>query len=239
MVSGSCAMTHRGKNYNNARSKVSRDRLYTVDEALSIIRDTGFAKFDESVDVAICTGLDTRHADQQLRGSFSLPKGTGKVIRIAVFAVGEKEVEAREAGADIIGSEDLAKRIQDEGFLGFDVVLAIPEMMKVVGRLGKILGPRKLMPNPKTGTVTNDLATAIQEYKGGKINFQADAGGVIHATIGRKSFEADSLKENFDAFVKHIVKNRPPGAKGIYIKKIFVSTTMGPSMKIDVKLAIA
>jgi large subunit ribosomal protein L1 len=232
-------MAHKGKNYNNAKKKIDREQLYSVEEALSIIKDASYAKFDESVDVAICTGLDTRHADQQLRGAFTLPKGTGKEIRVAVFAGGEKEVEAREAGADIIGGEDLAKKIQEEGFLEFDVVLAIPEMMKVVGRLGKILGPRKLMPNPKTGTVTNDLETAIKEYKGGKINFQADPGGVIHATIGRKSFDVESLHQNFDAFIRHIVRNRPTGAKGIYIKKIFVSTTMGPSVKVDVKQAVA
>jgi large subunit ribosomal protein L1 len=159
-------------------------------------------------------------------------------MRVAVFAGGEKEIEAREAGADIIGGEDLAQKIQD-GFLDFDVVLALPEMMKVVGKLGKILGPRKLMPNPKTGTVTNDISTAVKEYKGGKINFQADPGGVIHATIGRRSFEVDSLKENFDAFLSYIVRNKPVGAKGIYIKKIFLSTTMGPSIKIDIKRTLA
>ena len=145
-------MTPQGKNYNNAKKKVNREQLYSVDEALTLVKDANFAKFDESVDIAICTGLDTRHADQQLRGAFSLPKGTGKEVRVAVFAGGEKEIEARESGADIIGAEDLAKKIQEEGFLDFDVVLATPEMMKVVGRLGKILGPRKLMPNPKTGT---------------------------------------------------------------------------------------
>jgi large subunit ribosomal protein L1 len=232
-------MAHKGKNYNNAKGKVDRDKFYTVSEAFQVLKDAGYAKFDESIDIAICTGLDTRHADQQLRGAFSLPKGSGKEVRVAVFAGGEKEVEAREAGADIIGGEDLAKRIQDEGFLAFDVVLAIPEMMKVVGRLGKILGPRKLMPNPKTGTVTNDLATTVKEYKSGKVNFQADAGGVIQTTIGRKSFEVDALVENFDAFVKHVVRHRPPGAKGIYIKKIFLSTTMSPSVRIDVKQALA
>ena len=231
-------MTGKGKNYKNARKQIEREQLYPIMDAFRLIKETSFAKFDESVDIAICTGLDTRHADQQLRGAFSLPKGTGKEVVVAVFAGGEKEIEAREAGADLIGGEDLAKKVQ-EGFLGFDVVLAIPEMMKVVGRLGKILGPRKLMPNPKTGTVTNDLTTAIKEYKGGKINFQADGGGVIHTTIGRKSFDVESLIENFDAFMKYIVKNRPTGAKGIYIKKIFLSTTMGPSVKIDVKQAIA
>ncbi len=232
-------MAHKGKNYNNAIKKFERDRLYTVPEALQLLKEASYAKFDESIDIAICTGLDTRHADQQLRGAFSLPKGSGKDVRVAVFAGGEKEVEARDAGADIIGGEDLAKRIQEEGFLDFDVVLAIPEMMKVVGRLGKILGPRKLMPNPKTGTVTNDLATVIREYKSGKVNFQADPGGVIHTTIGRKSFEIDALAENFDAFVRHVLRHKPTGAKGIYIKKIFLSTTMSPSVKIDVKQAVA
>lgn len=231
-------MTRKGKNYMNAKKKVDRGQLYSIDAALVLMKDASFAKFDESVDLAICTGLDTRHADQQLRGAFSLPKGTGKDVRVAVFASGEKELEARESGADIIGAEDLAKKIQ-EGFLDFDVVLATPEMMKVVGRLGRILGPRKLMPNPKTGTVTNDLTTAIKDYKGGKVNFTADTGGVIHVTIGRKSFEVDSLKENFDAFIKHVLRKKPTGAKGIYIKKIFVSTTMGPSVKVDLKEALA
>ena len=232
-------MTPQGKNYNNAKKKVNREQLYSVDEALTLVKDANFAKFDESVDIAICTGLDTRHADQQLRGAFSLPKGTGKEVRVAVFAGGEKEIEARESGADIIGAEDLAKKIQEEGFLDFDVVLATPEMMKVVGRLGKILGPRKLMPNPKTGTVTNDIGTAVKDYKGGKISFQTDGGGVIHTTIGRKSFKVDFLKENFEAFIEHIVRNKPTGSKGIYIKKIFLSTTMGPSIKIDLKEALA
>jgi large subunit ribosomal protein L1 len=231
-------MARKGKNYKNARGKIDRDKIYPVETALGLIKETGYAKFDESVDLVVCTGLDTRHSDQQLRGAFALPRGTGKEVRVAVFAGGEKEIEAREAGADIIGAEDLAEKIQG-GFLDFDVVLSTPEMMKVVGRLGRILGPRKLMPNPKTGTVTNDIGTAIREYKGGKVNFQADAGGVIHATIGRRSFEVGTLRENFDAFLRHIVRNRPSGAKGIYIRKIFISTTMGPSVKVDVKEATA
>jgi large subunit ribosomal protein L1 len=231
-------MTRKGKNYTNAKKNINTDEVYPVGKALEAVKESGYAKFNESVDVAICTGLDTRHADQQLRGAFSLPNGTGKDVRVAVFAMGEKEIEAREAGADIIGAEDLAEKIQG-GFLGFDVVLSSPDMMKVVGRLGRILGPRKMMPNPKTGTVTNDLGGAIREYKGGKVNFQADPGGVIHSTIGRKDFEVDALTENLMALLNHVVKNKPPGAKGIYIKKVFLSTTMGPSVKVDFKEALA
>ena len=231
-------MARKGKNYTNSRKKVSKDKVYLVEEAMELVKEASFAKFDEAVDLAICTGLDTRHADQQLRGAYSLPNGTGKDVKVAVFAGGEKELEAREAGADIIGAEDLAEKIQG-GFLDFDVVLALPEMMKVVGKLGRILGPRKLMPNPKTGTVTNDIGDAIKEYKGGKVNFQADSGGVIHVTIGRKSFETKKLAENFDSFIKHIIRSKPAGAKGIYIKKMFVSTTMGPSVKLDTKSALA
>jgi large subunit ribosomal protein L1 len=231
-------MARKGKNFTKARQNISRDEVYPVDKALETLKERSFAKFNESVDIAICTGLDTRHADQQLRGAFALPNGTGKEVRVAVFAQGEKETEAREAGADIIGGEDLAKRIQ-EGFLGFDVVLSSPDMMKVVGRLGRILGPRKLMPNPKTGTVTNDIGGAVREYKGGKVNFQADAGGVIHSTIGRKNFEVPALTENFNALIGHIVKHKPTGAKGIYINKVFLSTTMGPSVKVEFKDALS
>lgn len=227
-------MPKKGKAYVKAASLLDRGQNYTLDRAIELVRETNPAKFDASVDIVICTGLDTRHAEQQLRGALSLPNGTGKALRVAVFASGEKEVEAREAGADIIGGEKLAEEIQG-GRMDFDTVLATPDMMKVVGKLGRVLGPRGIMPNPKTGTVTNDIKTAVKEYKAGKITFRADSGGLIHTKVGRASFETDALKENILAFLNHIVKNRPPGAKGQYIKKVVLSTTMGPGIRLDIR----
>lgn len=227
-------MVKHGKKYNEAVKKVDGDKLYSWDEAIALLGPTNPTKFDATIDLAISTGLDTRHADQQIRGSIPLSKGLGKSVTIACFVMGEKELEAREAGADHIGAEDLAEKIQG-GFADFDVVLSTPEMMKVVGKLGRVLGPRGLMPNPKTGTVTNEIAAAIEEYKAGKVNFRADGGGVIHAIIGKSSFSVDDLKENFLTFYQAIIKAKPSGCKGVYVKKVFMSTTMGPSIRIDLK----
>ncbi len=227
-------MVKHGKKYDEAAAKVDGNTLYNWEKAVELMGQTNPSKFDATIDIAISTGLDTRHADQQIRGSTPLPKGLGKAVTIACFVMGEKELEAREAGADIIGAEDLAEKIQ-KGFSDFDVVLSTPEMMKVVGKLGRVLGPRGLMPNPKTGTVTNDIGAAIEEYKSGKVNYRADGGGVIHAIIGKSSFPAEDLKENFMAFYRAIIKAKPPGCKGVYVKKIFMSTTQGPAVRIDLK----
>ncbi|MCD6216405.1 50S ribosomal protein L1 [bacterium] len=227
-------MVKHGKKYNEAAAKVNSDTQYNWDEAVELMGQTNPSKFDATVDLAICTGLDTRHADQQIRGSTPLPKGLGRSVTIACFVMGEQEVEAREAGADIIGGDDLAEKIQ-KGFSDFDVVLSTPEMMKVVGKLGRVLGPKGLMPNPKTGTVTNNIGATIEEYKSGKVNYRADGGGVIHAIIGKASFSADDLKENFIAFYSAIIKAKPSGCKGVYVKKVFMSTTQGPSVRIDMK----
>ncbi|MBU1023943.1 50S ribosomal protein L1 [bacterium] len=227
-------MVKHGKKYLEAASKIDADKIYNWEDAIGLIGQTNASKFDATIDLAICTGLDTRHADQQIRGSTPLPKGIGKTVTIACFVMGEKEIEAREAGADIIGGDDLAEKIQ-KGFSDFDVVLATPEMMKVVGKLGRVLGPRGLMPNPKTGTVTNNIGDAVQEYKSGKVNYRADAGGVIHAIIGKSSFSVDDLKENFLTFYKAVLKAKPSGCKGVYLKKLFLSTSQGPSFKVDLK----
>lgn len=227
-------MPKHGKNYNAKSTAVDPKAFYEYKDALAKVKEASFTKFDESVDIAICTGLDVRHADQQIRGAIALPKGTGKVVRVAVFASGEKVNEAQEAGADVVGGDDLAEKIKG-GFLDFDVVLATPDMMKVVGGLGRVLGPRGLMPNPKTGTVTNDLRRAIDEYKSGKVNYRAESGGVVHANIGKVSFDVESLAENFETFYKAVLKAKPSGAKGIYIRKVYLSSTMGPGVRVDMK----
>ncbi|MCX6647048.1 MAG: 50S ribosomal protein L1 [bacterium] len=227
-------MPKRGKNYRKAAELIDQDTLYTLDRAVELIRSTSPCKFDASVDICIVTGLDTRHADQQIRGAIGLPHGTGKTVRIAVFAAGEKETEAREAGADIVGGEELGEEIKN-GKMDFDVVLATPDMMRVVGTLGRILGPRGMMPNPKTGSVTMNIGNAVSEYKAGKVTFKADGTGLIHSKVGRVSFESDALKENIQAFMNYIVKNRPSGARGQYIKKIVLSSTMGPGIRVEVR----
>lgn len=224
----------RGKNYEKASQLVDRTTAYPIERAVELVKSTSPVKFDASVDICIVTGLDTRHADQQLRGAIGLPHGTGKETRVAVFAKGEKEAEAREAGADIIGGEELAEEIKN-GRMDFDMVLATPDMMRVVGALGRILGPRGMMPNPKTGTVTMDIGEAVKEYKAGKVGFRADSGGLIMTKVGVTSFSQEQLRENIRAFMNYLVKNRPPGAKGQYIKKIVISSTMGPGIKVDVK----
>jgi large subunit ribosomal protein L1 len=227
-------MRKRGKAYRKAAELIERGKMYPLDRAVELVKSTSPTKFDASVDIVIVTGLDTRHADQQLRGAISLPHGVGKETKVLVFCKGEKETEARDAGADIIGAEELAEEIK-KGRMDFDQVLATPDMMKVVGQLGKVLGPKGLMPNPKTGTVTFDIGAAVKEYKAGKVNFRAGTGGLIQSRIGRVGFEPNMLVENIQAFINHLVKNRPSGAKGQYIKKAVISSTMGPGVKLDIR----
>jgi large subunit ribosomal protein L1 len=221
-----------GKKTKAAAAKVDRNRRYRLDEAMKLVKDTAVRKFDESVDAAINLGVDPKHADQVVRGAVVLPHGMGKSVKIAVFAKGDKAKEAQDAGADIVGAEDLAAKIQ-EGFMEFDKVIAAPDMMGVVGRLGKILGPRGLMPNPKVGTVTMDLARAVREQKAGKVEFRVEKAGIVHVPFGKASFEPQKLKENFAAIMEVIFKAKPQTAKGVYVKNVTVSTTMGPGIKLD------
>ena len=211
---------------------VDRNRFYPVDESLSIVKKNATSKFDETVEIALNLGVDPRHADQMVRGVVNLPKGSGKTVRVAVFAKGAKAEEATKAGADVVGAEDLMETIQG-GQIDFDRVIATPDMMGVVGRLGKVLGPKGLMPNPKLGTVTMDVTKAVTDAKSGQIEFRVEKAGIIHAGIGKASFSEGDLKENFNAFLDAIVKAKPSGAKGKYVMKIAVSSTMGPGVKID------
>jgi large subunit ribosomal protein L1 len=208
-------------------------RAYSLAEAVGLLQEAPAAKFDESVDLAINLGVDPKHADQMVRGALVLPHGVGRSTRVLVFAKGDKEREAREAGADHVGGEELAKKIQDEGWLDFDRVIATPDMMSVVGRLGKILGPRGIMPNPKLGTVTMDVGTAVREQKAGKVEYRVDKTGIIHVCIGKRSFEASQLVENASALIDVVVKAKPAASKGTYMKKISISTTMGPGIRVD------
>ena len=205
-------------------------------KACEIARDTSISRFDATVEAHVRLGIDVRHADQQIRSAVTLPRGTGKHVRVAVFAAGEKEREAKEAGADIVGGEDLVKRVA-EGFTDFDVAVATPDLMSKVGPLGRILGPRGLMPNPKSGTVTFDVARAVKEVKGGRIEFRADKFGIVHAPIGKASFDAQALHENFTALIEALVKNKPSAAKGQYLRTIYLASTMGPSVPVDVREA--
>ena len=214
-------------------AKIDREKLYGVDEAIGLLKELDTAKFDQTVEVALNLGVDPRHADQMVRGVVTLPKGTGKTVRVAVFARGDKAEEARAAGADVVGDEDLMTEVQ-EGRSDFDRVIATPDMMGVVGRLGKVLGPKGLMPNPKLGTVTPNVTAAVEAAKGGQIEYRVEKAGIIHAGIGKTSFAVEDLKANMDAFVEAIVKAKPSGAKGKYLRKAAVSTTMGPGLKLDV-----
>ncbi len=213
-------------------AKVDRMKLYPVDDALSIVKECASAKFDESIDVAVQLGIDAKKSDQVVRGSVVLPAGTGKSVRVAVFAQGEKAEQARAAGAEIVGMEDLAEQVK-AGNLNFDVVIASPDTMRVVGTLGQILGPRGLMPNPKVGTVTADVAQAVRNAKAGQVQFRVDKGGIIHATIGRASFEPASLHQNLSALVEALQKAKPATSKGVYLRKIALSSTMGVGVRVD------
>ena len=230
-------MAKLGKRTRAAREAVSGKENLPVEEAVSLVKSNASAKFDETVEVAMNLGVDPRHADQMVRGVVSLPNGTGKETRVAVFARGAKADEAKEAGADIVGAEDLMETIQG-GTIEFDRCIATPDMMPIVGRLGKILGPRNLMPNPKVGTVTMDVAQAVQDAKGGQVQFKAEKAGVVHSGIGKASFDQDKLAENLRAFVDAVAKAKPSGAKGTYIKKISLSSTMGPGVSVDVGSAM-
>jgi len=226
-------MSKKGKRLRTAYSAINRDNFYAVDKAVELIKKGATAKFNETIEVAMNLGVDPRHADQNVRGVVLLPHGTGKSLRVAVFAKGAKADAAKAAGADIVGAEDLAEKIQ-AGQIEFDRCIATPDMMGVVGRLGKVLGPRGLMPNPKLGTVTNDVAEAIKASKGGQVEFRAEKAGLIHAGIGKASFSKDAIMENVKAFVGAVNRAKPAGAKGTYIKKVSLSSTMGAGVKLEI-----
>ena len=222
-----------GKRMKNAYEGIDRDSFYGVDDAVKMIKERAKAKFDETIEISMNLGIDPRHADQNVRGVVSLPNGTGKTLRVAVFAKGPKAEAAKAAGADLVGAEDLAEKIQ-AGEMNFDRCIATPDMMVLVGKLGKVLGPRGLMPNPKLGTVTNDVAEAVKAAKGGQVEFRAEKAGIVHAGVGKASFTQEALVENVKAFVGAINRAKPAGAKGTYIKKVSLSSTMGPGLKLEV-----
>lgn len=225
-------MTQHGKRFDEASNNVDRDRLYSPVEAIRLIKQLPAAKFDETVELNMRLGVDPRKPDQMVRGALSLPKGTGKTVQVAVFAKGEKARDAEDAGADVVGAEDLAERIQG-GWLDFDAAVATPDMMPVVGRLGRILGPRGLMPNPKSGTVTDDVAKTVRDIKGGMVEYRTDRHGNVHLIIGKKSFEDVDLAQNYAAVIDEIARAKPAAAKGRYLKSVTLSTTMGPGIRID------
>ena len=220
-------MVKRSKRYSNASARVDRSKLYEPAEAIALLKELPGTKFDESVEVCVKLGIDPKKSDQLVRGAVSLPKGLGRSVKVVVFAEGDKAAAATEAGADEVGSSDLADKIQG-GWMDFDVVIASPDMMKHVGKLGKVLGPQGKMPSPKSGTVTPDVAKAVGEFKAGKVEFRTDAGGNVHAPVGKRSFSVDDLAENLGAFLKHLTSLRPAAVKGVFLRKISVSTTMGP-----------
>ena len=225
-------MPARGKTYKDAREKVDRTKEYAPAEAVKLVKELKRAKFDESVEIHVRTGLNVRHADEQLRGTIALPHGLGKDVTIAVFARGDKAREAEEAGADVVGADDLAKRIE-EGFTDFDVAIATPDMMPVVGRLGRILGPQGKMPNPKVGTVTMDVAKAVEESKAGKVEYRTDRTAIVHLNIGKTSFTDQALLENYAAVIEELIRAKPSAAKGRYLRTVTVASTMGPGVKVD------
>jgi large subunit ribosomal protein L1 len=225
-------MAHDSKRYKTLKTKVERTKLYPVQDALALIKQNATAKFNESVDVSINLGVDPKKSDQAVRGSLVLPQGTGKSVRVAVFAQGDRAEQARSAGADIVGFDDLAADIKG-GKMEFDVVIATPDAMRVVGQLGQILGPRGLMPNPKVGTVTQDVTTAVKNAKAGQVQYRTDKGGIVQCTIGRASFTLEALEENFRALIDAVNKARPAAAKGVYLKKVAVSSTMGVGVRVD------
>ena len=220
------------KRYDAAAAKLAPDKQHSLEEAISVLKAMPGAKFDESVDLSFRLGVDPKHADQMVRGAVVLPHGIGKTVRVAVFAKGEKEREAREAGADVIGAEDLVEKVQG-GFMDFDTTIATPDLMGQVGRLGKVLGPRGLMPNPKLGTVTFDIARAVREAKAGKVEFRVEKAGIVHVPVGKASFEAKKLLDNVNAILETILRARPATAKGTYLKGVSLSTTMGPGIRLD------
>jgi large subunit ribosomal protein L1 len=226
------------KRMRTVRGKVDRSKSYPVDDALKLVKATAVAKFDESVDVAVNLGVDAKKSDQTVRGSVVLPAGTGKNVRVAVFAQGDKAKDALAAGADIVGFDDLAAKVK-EGFMEFDVVIASPDAMRVVGQLGQILGPRGLMPNPKVGTVTADVATAVKNAKAGQVQYRTDKAGIIHATIGRASFQPEALRANLTALIEALNRAKPSSSKGIYLRKVALSSTMGAGVKVDTASVLA
>lgn len=225
-------MAKTGKKLNEALAKVDRNKSYTLKEAINLVKEASYVKFDETVDLMVRLGVDPRHADQMVRGAVVLPNGLGKDVRVLVFAKGEKEKEARDAGADFVGAEDLVAKIQ-EGWFEFDTAIATPDMMGVVGKIGKLLGPRGLMPNPKVGTVTFDVGRAVKESKSGKVEFRVEKAGIIHAPVGKVSFDEEKLQENILALFDALLKAKPAAAKGTYVKKISLSSTMGPGVRCD------
>ncbi len=225
-------MANHGKTYDDAKQRFDREREYSPAEAIALVKQLARVKFNESVEVHVRTGLNVRHADEQLRGTIALPNGLGKDVKVAVFAQGEKAREAQEAGADVVGAEDLAARIQD-GFDDFDVAIATPDLMPIVGRLGRILGPSGKMPNPKVGTVTADVAKAVQESKAGKIEYRTDRNAIVHLVIGKREFEEQRLLENYAAVIDELIRAKPSAAKGRYIRSVTFASTMGPGIKVD------
>jgi large subunit ribosomal protein L1 len=225
-------MARHGRKYLETRARVDREHEYTPAEAIRLVKELGRAGFDESVELHVRTGLNVRHADEQLRGTIALPNGLGKEVTIAVFAQGDKAREAEEAGADVVGGEDLAKRVQD-GFTDFDVAIATPDMMPVVGRLGRILGPQGKMPNPKVGTVTPDVRRAVEESKAGKVEYRTDRTAIVHLVIGKTGFEDRALLENYAAVIDELIRAKPSAAKGRYIRSVTLASTMGPGVKVD------
>lgn len=226
-------MPKRGKNYEGMMKRVDRTMLYDPTDAIELLKGGAFAKFDETVEVAVNLGVNPRHADQMVRGAVVYPHGLGKTVRVAVFAKGEKANEAKEAGADFVGGEDLVAKIKDEGWLDFDKAVATPDMMGLVGRIGRILGPRGLMPNPKVGTVTFDVAKAVGEMKAGRVEFRVERAGIVHAPVGKMSFSAEALRGNLDALMETLLRLKPASAKGVYMKNVTLTSTMGPGLKLD------
>lgn len=226
-------MTRRGKKYQESIKTINRENLYDVSEAIELVQKTAKAKFDETIELSIKLGVDPRHADQQVRGAIVLPHGTGKSKKVLVFAKGDKATEAKEAGAEFVGQEEYVAKIQNENWFDFDVVVATPDMMSIVGRLGRILGPKGLMPNPKSGTVTFDVGKAVKEIKAGKVEYRVDKTSIIHVPIGKASFGTEKLTDNFNTLMEAVIKAKPAAAKGKYLKSVTVSSTMGPGIKLN------
>ncbi len=231
-------MAKAGKRLRNLRETIERGKTYDLAEAVKLIKQSAVAKFDETVEVAVNLGVDPRHADQMVRGVCQLPNGTGRSVRVAVFCKPERQEEAREAGAEVVGAEDLVEEVQ-KGNINFDKCIATPDMMPLVGRLGKVLGPRGMMPNPKVGTVTNDIAEAVRSAKGGAVEFRVEKAGIVHAGVGKASFPEDALVENIRAFADAVMKAKPAGAKGTYLKKLSLTSTMGPGVQVDTQSVLS